>query len=153
MKHTLRLLVVVCIHLIAIQTMAEESAELVRRVEEALPRHPGACVLAIDGGKVVFAGGLARATTISGVTSSTTTSGSNSYRSRGGNAQAAFHGLDQFGQHRIRQVLVGVRPDGDQRLVGDDHAGGVQAGLPVQPLERHGDVEDVLRRGPALRRG
>ena len=47
--------------LIALEAMASESPELVRAVEAALPPHVGACVMAIDHGKVVFehAGGLA----------------------------------------------------------------------------------------------
>jgi CubicO group peptidase (beta-lactamase class C family) len=34
--------------------MSSDSPDLVRQVEAALPPHPGACVLAIDGGDVVF---------------------------------------------------------------------------------------------------
>src|SRR5262249_36789156 len=40
--------------LIALQAMAGESSELGRSVETALPPHVGACVMAIDHGKVVF---------------------------------------------------------------------------------------------------
>lgn len=40
--------------LTAKQTIANESADLVRRVETALPPHVGACVMSIDQGKVVF---------------------------------------------------------------------------------------------------
>ena len=49
------------IALIAFEAMASDSPELARAVESALPPHVGACVMAIDHGKVVFehAGGLA----------------------------------------------------------------------------------------------
>jgi CubicO group peptidase (beta-lactamase class C family) len=40
--------------LIALQAAGRESPELVRAVEAALPPHLGACVMAIDHGKVVF---------------------------------------------------------------------------------------------------
>jgi len=34
--------------------MADEKSELIRQVEKALPPHVGACVMAIDGGRLVF---------------------------------------------------------------------------------------------------
>ncbi len=58
MKHILCVLLVICNSLIVIRAMADQSADLVRRVEAALPRHPGACVLVIDGGKIVFQHGF-----------------------------------------------------------------------------------------------
>ncbi len=47
--------------LIALEAMANESPETIRAVDAALPPHVGACVMAIDHGKVVFehAAGLA----------------------------------------------------------------------------------------------
>ena len=59
-----------------------------------------------------------------------------------------------LGELRDQRVALVVLVDRDvlpERPVGDDHAGGVKAGLPVQPLERHGDVEDVAGGHLALR--
>jgi len=53
--------------------MADEKSELIRQVDAALPQHVGACVLAIDGGHVVFehATGWADAETKSPCTTAT----------------------------------------------------------------------------------
>jgi len=47
--------------LAAMEAVAEKSPELIRKVEAALPPHVGVCVMAIDGGEIVFehASGLA----------------------------------------------------------------------------------------------
>jgi len=51
--------------------------------------------------------------------------------------------LGELGDEHVALLVLVDRDVLPERLVGDDHAGGVQAGLPVEPLERHGDVEDV----------